>query len=65
MRHRTDFRGFRCLFSRLSAVGNMRSAQQAALLLAGFQAVHNVGRRKTDQLVRIFLDRRLDQLLDS
>ena len=26
----TDFRGFRCLFSRLSAVGNMRSAQQAA-----------------------------------
>ena len=70
----TDFRGFRCLFSRLSAIRNMRSAQQAAFERAfatrscswqAFKQSMNVGRRRTDQLVRIFLDRRLNQLLDT
>ena len=70
----TDFRGFRCPFSRLSAIRNMRSAQPAAFERAfatrscswqAFKQSMNVGRRRTDQLVRIFLDRRLNQLLDT
>ena len=54
--------------------GNMRSAQQAAFKRAFatricswqvFKQSMNVGRRRTDQLVRIFLDRRVNQLLDT
>ena len=53
---------------------NMRSAQQAAFervfatRICSWQAFKqsmNVGHRRTDQLVRIFLDRRVNQLLDT
>ena len=70
----TDFRSFRCPYSRLSAMGtcaqrnkppsNAPSPRAFAPGRLSKQSM-NVGRRRTDQLVRIFLDRRVNQLLDT